>query len=125
EAGHDVGDLVGLAGDPRGEDVRVVAAGHRGQRVGLADAGLLQVVAVEAETEDRPTGEALGEPAKGVAVLVDDGHRVAVALERQGQLGAHPPATHHHNVHEAICNTPSGWGTTRRRIVPRVYVMLK
>ena len=36
DAGHHVGDLVGLAGDPHGEDVGVVAAGHRGQGVGPA-----------------------------------------------------------------------------------------
>ena len=32
DAGHDVGDLVGLPGDAGRQDVRVVAAGHRGQR---------------------------------------------------------------------------------------------
>ena len=34
DAGDDVRDLVGLAGDPGGEDVGVVAARHRRQRVG-------------------------------------------------------------------------------------------
>ena len=52
DAGHDVGDLVGLPGDARGEDVGVVAAGHRGQGVRLGAPGLLEVVAVEARADD-------------------------------------------------------------------------
>ena len=40
DAGDDVLDAVGLAGDPGAQDVGVVAARHRGESPGLLDAGL-------------------------------------------------------------------------------------
>ncbi len=48
DPGDDVGDAERLAHHARGEDVRVVAVGDRGERVGVLDAGLAQGVAVEA-----------------------------------------------------------------------------
>ncbi len=47
DARHDVGDLVGLAGDAHGQDVGVVAARDRSQGVRVEGARLLEVVAVE------------------------------------------------------------------------------
>ena len=74
---HHVLDLVGLPRDPGGEDVGVVTAGDRRQRLRLADARLLEVVAVEAEAEHGPAREPLREAPEGVAVLVDHGHGMA------------------------------------------------
>ena len=53
DAGDDVLDAVGLAGDAGAQDVGVVAVRHRGESPGLVDAGLREVVAVEAEADDR------------------------------------------------------------------------
>ena len=52
DAGDDVLDPVGLAGDAGAQDVGVVAAGHRGEGAGLVDARRGEVVAVEAEADD-------------------------------------------------------------------------
>ena len=78
DAGDDPLDPEVLAGDAGGEDVRVVAAGDRGDGAGALDAGLDQVVAVEAEADDLLAAEVLGQAlAERVGVLVDDGDRVA------------------------------------------------
>ena len=99
DAGHDVGDLVGLAGDPGRQDVRVVAAGDRGQGRCLVGPGPVEVVAVEARTHDggpRPVG---GEPPEGLGVAVDDGHRMALLDQPDAQSGTDPATTHDDDVH--------------------------
>ena len=65
DAGHDPLDAEGLAGHPGGEDVGVVAVGDGGDGGGLADAGLLEPVAVEPDPDDLPAAEPLVEPAEG------------------------------------------------------------
>ena len=57
DAGDDPLDAERLAGHPRGDDVGVVAGGHRGERVGPLDARPEQHVAVEAHAESRSPGE--------------------------------------------------------------------
>ena len=84
DAGHHVGDLVGLPGDAHGQDVGVVAAGHRGQRVRLERAGLLEVVAVEPRPHDAGAVPLL-EAAEGLGRLVQDGHRMALGAEGDGE----------------------------------------
>src|SRR5207248_7531832 len=64
------------------------------------DAGLDQVVAVEAETDDLLAGEVLGESlAERICVLVDDRDAVAAALETQGELTPYSAASHYDDVH--------------------------
>ena len=53
DPGDDVLDAERLPGHPRGDDVGVVAAAHRGEGLGLLDAGLEQGVLVEADAGDR------------------------------------------------------------------------
>jgi len=88
-----------LARDPGGEDVRVVAAAHRRERVGVVDAGLDERVPVEADPGDPLALELAAEPAERIGVLVDDGDRVAAVLDELGQGRAGPAAAHDHEVH--------------------------
>ena len=60
DPGDDLLDAEGLARDPRGDDVGVVAAGDGGEGVGAADAGLLQDRLVEAVAGDLVAVEAPG-----------------------------------------------------------------
>ena len=99
DARHDAVDLEGLACDACRHDVGVVAARDRRHRAGVADAGLLERVAVEAEADDAIAAEALRQPAERVLLLVDDGDGVPEPLERPGELAADPPASDHDHVH--------------------------
>ena len=72
DAGDDVLDAVGLAGDPGAQDVGVVAARDRRERLGLGDAGRLEVVAVEPEADHGGAGEVRRQAAERPGVLVDD-----------------------------------------------------
>jgi hypothetical protein len=63
------------------------------------------VVPVEPEAENLPAHEPLRQAPKGVAVLIDDRHTVAVTLERDRQFGANSPATHNHDMHGDNCIT--------------------
>ncbi len=101
DAGDHAVDGEVLTGDAGGEDVRVVAARDRGDGIGPLDPGFDQVVAVEPEAHDLlPTEATVGQAlAERVGVLVDHGHRVAIALEAQGELTAHPPASDDDDVH--------------------------
>ena len=68
-----------------GQDVGVVAVGDGGDGGGLADAGLLEPVAVEPDPDHLPAAEPLVEPAEGDRVLVDHGDGVALVLDDAGQ----------------------------------------
>ena len=67
DAGHHPGDLVGLPGDPHGQDVGVVAAGDGGQGVGPDGPGPLEVVAVETRAHHLPPAPAGGSRRKALA----------------------------------------------------------
>jgi hypothetical protein len=69
-----------LAGDPRRDDVRVVAAAHGGEAVGPLNARPGQDIAVEAHSRHPVALEGRAEPAEGLGVLVDDRNRVAAVL---------------------------------------------
>ncbi len=90
DAGDDVLDAEGLAGDPRGDDVGVVAAADRGERVGLLDAGLDQGLAVEADARSPAGRGSLAEAAEGERVLVDDGDGVRRARPAAGRGTSRP-----------------------------------
>ena len=74
DPGHDVLDAERLAGDPRGDDVGVVAAADRGERVGSLDPRVLEHVsrskpiAGDASRRRRP-GRAGGTPS-GLASMI-------------------------------------------------------
>ena len=84
------------------EDVRVVAVGDRGHGAGLLDAGLPQVVAVEAEADDPLSGEPGREPAEGGRPLVDDGDAVTRLLEGACELTADPSTADDDDVHPPL-----------------------
>ncbi len=65
----------------------------------MLDIGLEQVVAIEPEADHGPASPVVGEPAEGVGVLVDDGHRVALAAQAAGELAPDPTAPDHDHVH--------------------------
>ena len=106
DPGHDLLDAEGLAGDPRGDDVGVVTAGHGRERVRPADAGLLQHRLVEAVAGHPVAVEARPEPAEGVGLAVDDRHRVVPVLEAACEGRADPAAAHDHDVHERTVSQP-------------------
>ena len=105
-----------LAGDPRGDDVGVVAAGDGGERVGAPDAGLLQDLLVEALAGDLVAVEPGAEASERVGVGVDDRHGVVAVLEAAGQRGADPPATHDHDMHGADATGQSPYGADAPRV---------
>ena len=107
DAGHDVGDLVVLPGDAHGEDVRVVPAGDRGQGVRLERAGLLEVVPVESRTHDAGAVPLL-EAAEGLGRLVQDGHRMALGAERDGEARPHAATPDDDDVHATVQHAASG-----------------
>ena len=72
DARNDPVDAVGLAGDPRGEDVRVVAAAHGGEGVGTLDAGGLEGLSIESDAGYGQPAEISGQPAELLGLHVDD-----------------------------------------------------
>src|SRR5438552_2631705 len=77
-------------------DVRVVAAGDRGEGAGLGDAGGFEDLPVEAEAEHRPPAPAIREVAlEPPALLVDDRDGVAGAIETDREFSTQPPAPDH------------------------------
>ena len=69
DPGDDVGDPVGLPGDPRRQDVGVVAAGHRGERAGLARAAHRRGRRGRSPSRRRSSpGQSVGEAAEGLRV---------------------------------------------------------
>ena len=106
DAGHDLLDAEGLAGHPRGDDVGVVAAGDRRERVRPTDAGLLQDLLVEAVAGHPVAVEARAEPSEGVGLAVDHRHRVVPVLEAARQGRTDPATAHDHHVHERTVSQP-------------------
>jgi hypothetical protein len=92
-------DAERLAGQPRRDDVRVVATGHGCEGVGPFDARFDQHLAVKADAGHGKPGEVRSQPAKGIRVLVDDRDRMASTLEVLGQSRTDAPAPHDHDVH--------------------------
>ncbi len=106
DAGHHMGDLVGLPGDAHGQDVGVVTARDGGQRTGLVGPRLLEVVAVEARADDAgavPVLQAAERPGRPV----EDGDRVALLAQQDGQARANPATPDDDDVHGPQCNTPA------------------
>ena len=68
---------------------------------GPLDAGLDEGVAVEADAGHPLPGEVGAEAAEGVAVAVDDGDRVATALEPAAERRPDATTSHDHDVHRA------------------------
>ena len=109
DAGHDVGDAVVLPGDPGGEDVRVVPAGHRGQRPGLDRA---PARSRSSRSKPEPTMASPGHPAgrrrkaRGALSTMDTVWPWSTRLH--GEARAHPPASHHDDVHGPTPPRPPG-----------------
>src|SRR5690349_2369352 len=99
DAGDDSFDAKRLPRHPSRDDVRVVARGHRGERVGPFNAGVDEHVAVEAHAGDRVAGELAAEAAERVRVDVDHGNRMSAMLEALREGRADPPAPHDDHVH--------------------------
>ena len=108
DAGDHVLDAEGLAGDPRGEDVGVVAVADGGEGVGGLDPGLGQGVAVEPDAGDTLSLEGRAEAAERRAVLVDDRDVMPLALETEGQGRADTAAAHDHEMHGADATRSDG-----------------
>src|SRR6266568_4595263 len=103
----DPGHAEGLPGQPGGDDVGVVAAGHGGEGVRALDAGGDQDVPVEADPGDGLPGEVGAEAAERVGVLVDHRDRVATRLEHVRQGRTDPSAAHDHDVHLCASRLPN------------------
>src|SRR5204863_8739804 len=97
----------------RRDDVGVVAAAHRGERLGGLDARVVERVAVEADPRDPSSLEVRAEPAKRIGIAIDDGDGVALLLEDVREGRADPAASHDHDVHGR--NTVHGT-TSRDRV---------
>ena len=111
-------DAERLAGDPRGDDVRVVTAGDRGERVRLPRTGLDEHLAVEALPDDLTPAEVRAEPAERLGILVDDGDLVTEPFEARAQRRPDTAAPHDDDVHVADPSR-SGGRTLSVRHVPQ------
>src|SRR5262245_4458989 len=99
DAGDDLRHVIGLAGDPGRDDVRVVSARHRQEGVGLLDPGLLEDLAVEPEPDQRARLEPRGQPRERRGVLVDDRDLVALLGQLLREQDAHTTTTHDDHAH--------------------------
>jgi hypothetical protein len=77
DAGHDTLDTERLAGQPRRDDVGVVARRDGRERSGLLDACPEQDVAVETHPQHALAGKLGGQAVKCRAIAIDHGHVVA------------------------------------------------
>ena len=114
DPGDDLLDAERLAGDTRGDDVGVVAAGDGRERVGAADAGLLQDLLVEAVSGHLVAVEPGAEAPEGVGLAVDDRDGVVAVLETAGQRRADPAAAHDHDVHGETLHAATAMRRTAR-----------
>ena len=98
DAGDDFRHVVVLERHARGDDVRVVPARDGDERIRVLDAGVLQHVPVETESDDLPRTVPGWVGVEGLWILVDD-RDVVVLDERVRQLRAHATATHDDHAH--------------------------
>src|SRR6266498_706391 len=98
-----------LPGQPRGDDVGVVAVGHRRERSRPLDPGLAQHVLVEPVAVHLRALEVEAQHPERDFALVDDGDRMAAPFEPGGQLRTDPATTHDHDVHDVsfLLSSPS------------------
>jgi hypothetical protein len=82
---HHVLYFVVVAGDARAQDVRVVAARHRGQSVRPAGVGLKEDVAIETGADEGFPIEP-GQALKGLAIFVNDDDGIAFFRELHSQF---------------------------------------
>src|SRR6476660_3052728 len=82
-------------------DVGVVPVGRDHGGVGLGDPGLDQHVDVEPVADDERARPVVGQPLKGLGVLVDNRHLVAVLGHLCGDPRAHPAAADDQQFHGA------------------------
>ena len=97
-----------LAGDTCGDDVRVVARGHRGERVGPLDPRLHEHVAVEPHAQHDRSGKVRAQPTERGAFPVDDGDLVPDPDQRQRQRRSDTTTPHHDDVHRYLVSDPRG-----------------
>src|SRR5690625_4493860 len=102
DACDDVRDAELLAGDARRDDVGVVSAGDRRERIGGVDGGTLEDRTVEASSGHRQTGVRRAEPAEGIRILVDHGGGVIASLEVSRQRGPDAATPHDHDMHDFL-----------------------
>ncbi len=92
DARDDTRDSEVLLGGSRRDDVAVVAAGHRGEAIRIADTGVLKDVAIEHGTDELLPHDLVALFAvEDERVVVDDRNRVALELEHPREIAADPP----------------------------------
>jgi hypothetical protein len=94
--------VVVLARHARRHDVRVVAAGHGHERVGILDPGVLEDVAVEPEADDLASLEPRRQSVEGRRALVDDRAVVPGAGQLHRELRPDAPAADDDDPHAAL-----------------------
>ena len=78
-------DAVRLPCHARRQDVAVVTATHRSKGMCPRDSCILQSLAVETDPLDGDPAKIRSQLAEGFGVLIDHGHRVALAVEFTGK----------------------------------------
>jgi hypothetical protein len=99
DARDHLGDVVGLARDPGRQDVGVVPARDRQERIRLLDAGVLEHVPVEPEPHDRSGLEPRRQAGERRGVLVDHGDLVTGLRELLREQDADTATTHDDHAH--------------------------
>lgn len=79
EAGHDPGNMKDMPGQAGQDHVRLVAAGHGSQPIGLFDAGLNQDLAIQPAAHDGDSAQRRVHLVQGLLILVDQNHGVSAA----------------------------------------------
>ena len=78
-------DAVRLPCHARRQDVAVVAATHRSKGMSPRDPCILQSLTVETDPLDGDPAKIRSQLAESFSVLIDHGHRVALAVEFTGE----------------------------------------
>src|SRR5215213_976663 len=99
DPGDHLVDAERLARHPGRDDVGVVTARDCRERVGPADAGLLEYLLVEAVAGDLVAVEAGPQATKAVGHAVDDRDGVVALLQTSSEGRSDPPTSHDHHVH--------------------------
>src|SRR6266540_2655060 len=100
DPGDHRGHVVVLPRHPGRQDVRVVPGGDRDERVGVLDAGFLEVLAIEPDAHEPLGIEPRRQAVQRLPPLVDDRDLVPGLRELHGELRADPAAPHDQDLHQ-------------------------
>jgi hypothetical protein len=91
-----------VARNHRGDEVAVVAAGHRRKRIGTFDSGVVQRVTIKAYARNGAPAKARHQAAKGLRIFVHNRDVMPVCFQQLRQQCPDAPAPNNHRVHRVL-----------------------